>query len=191
MKKILLPLFLIITSFVFAQTKHTVTVENFSFTPADITINQGDTVLWNNINGFHSVDGSLSTYPSNPEGFSNANAGAPWTFTHVFNIAGNYDYRCGVHTGSMFGTITVNSSTSIAEVVLSNSTSYPNPTNSILNLPKQTTYDKVEIYDVNGKIVFSKANFNETIDVSGFEKGTYLLNLSEDSKVSTQKIIIQ
>lgn len=192
MKKSLLFLFTIISFTAFSQTKHIVTLQNFSFSPADITINVGDTVEWNNTQGFHFVDGSQTTYPSNPESFGNPSDGsAPWSYQHVFTIAGNYDYRCGIHTSSMFGTITVNSPTSIAEVIFSNNTSYPNPTNSILNLPNTSSYNLVEIYDAAGKVVFSKSNFNNTIDVSSFEKGVYILKLKEDSKVTTQKIIIQ
>ncbi len=192
MKKSLLVLFTSLSVVSFAQTKHTVIVQNGSFTPADITISVGDTVEWNNIQGFHFVDGNQATYPSNPESFGNPSDGSsPWTYQHIFTIAGNYNYRCGIHTSTMFGTITVNSSTSINEVVISNNSSYPNPASSVLNLPKRTIYDKVEIYDSFGKIVFSKSNFNNSIDVSSFEKGTYILNLHEDNKTLSQKIIIQ
>lgn len=192
MKKSLFVLFTSLSVVSFAQTKHTVIVQNGSFTPADITISVGDTVEWNNIQGFHFVDGNQSTYPSNPESFGNPSDGsAPWTYQHIFTIAGNYNYRCGIHTATMLGTVTVNSSTSINEVVISNNSSYPNPVSSVLNLPKRTTYDKVEIYDSFGKIVFSKSNFNGSIDVSSFEKGTYILNLHEDTKTLSQKIIIQ
>jgi len=41
------------------------------FTPADITVFVGETVQWNNVGGFHNVNGTLATYPNNPEGFGN------------------------------------------------------------------------------------------------------------------------
>ncbi len=80
------------------------------FAPADITINVGETVEWVNIGGFHNVDGSLATYPMNPEGFSNGAAStASWTFSHTFGTAGAYDYECTPHAGQgMTGTVTVN-----------------------------------------------------------------------------------
>ena len=82
---------------------------NNTFTPADITINVGETVVWANTGGVHNVNGALSTFPDNPEGFS---SGAPssdaWTFSHTFNTPGVYDYRCDPHvTFGMVGTVTV------------------------------------------------------------------------------------
>ncbi len=86
-----------------------VTAQGVSFTPADITINVGETVQWDNNAGFHNVNGSLATFPGNPEGFLSGDpATAPWTFSHTFTIAGSYDYQCDLHFGSgMVGTITV------------------------------------------------------------------------------------
>lgn len=82
---------------------------NNTFTPADITINVGETVVWANAAGFHNVNGSLATYPNNPEGFTNgAPSGDAWTFSHTFNTPGVYDYRCDPHaTQGMVGTVTV------------------------------------------------------------------------------------
>jgi plastocyanin len=73
-----------------------VTVQNFSFTPANITITQGDTVVWNNIGGFHDVH-DLGT----PSRFGNAAANAPWTYSFIFGAdtipPGTYTYECTVH----------------------------------------------------------------------------------------------
>lgn len=94
---------------IFANAQITVTASGISFSPADITISVGETVEWDNINGFHNVNGNQSTFPGNPESFfSGAPANAPWSFSHTFNIAGSYDYRCDLHFGmGMVGTITV------------------------------------------------------------------------------------
>lgn len=86
-----------------------VSAESVDFTPADITISVGETVQWDNNGGFHNVNGSLATYPGNPEGFfSGAPSSDPWTFSFTFTMPGTYDYQCDLHVGSgMFGTITV------------------------------------------------------------------------------------
>lgn len=90
-----------------AQTSHVVDVTNNVFTPNELTITEGDTVIWTNSEGRHNVNGTQNTYPSNPESFGNEVA-TGWTFTHAFNIPGLYDYRCDPHVQSqMFGTITV------------------------------------------------------------------------------------
>lgn len=100
---------------IYAQTSHTVSVSNNVFTPADLTINQGDTVIWTNIEGFHNVNGTTNTYQDNPESFGNQ-TGFGWTYSYVFNSPGDYDYQCDPHVGlGMVGTI------SVEEVVSSNS----------------------------------------------------------------------
>jgi plastocyanin len=111
MKKISSTIFCAMLSIAaFAQTRHDVAVSSNVFTPAALTINAGDTVVWTNAGGTHNVNGSLATFPSNPAGFSNgAASSALWTFSHVFTTAGTYQYQCDPHASlGMTGSITVN-----------------------------------------------------------------------------------
>ena len=86
---------------------------NDVFVPNSLTIDLGDTVNWVNIGGFHNVNASLSTFPSNPVGFSNSVSSSLWTFSHVFTVSGTYNYQCDPHVSmGMIGTITVNSQSS-------------------------------------------------------------------------------
>lgn len=88
---------------------HSVTTVGNTFSPANITINQGDTVTWTNGGGFHNVNGTLSTYPNNPEGFGNNVSSSSWSLQHIFNISGTYNYQCDPHTAmGMVGTVVVN-----------------------------------------------------------------------------------
>ena len=94
---------LTITRAAFAQ--ETVFVEATpanTFVPADVTIFVGDTVQWDNTGGFHdveAVDGSFD---------SGAPSSDPWTFSHVFDTPGTFDYFCEVQVGiGMVGTVTV------------------------------------------------------------------------------------
>ena len=92
------------------QTSHAVSVTSNVFTPAEITINQGDEIVWTNTQGNHNVNGLQSKFPSNPESFGNA-VGSGWVFSHVFNVAGVYDYQCNPHAGlGMVGKVIVNES---------------------------------------------------------------------------------
>ncbi len=88
---------------------HRIEVSDFEFTPADITITEGEVVLWDNLEGFHNVDGRQATYPDNPDSFySGQAASSPWTFSHTFNVVGEYNYECTPHAAQgMVGTITV------------------------------------------------------------------------------------
>ncbi|MGH2541998.1 MAG: plastocyanin/azurin family copper-binding protein, partial [Ardenticatenaceae bacterium] len=83
-----------------SQTDATVEVSNFDFTPDFVSIEVGDSVTWNNVQGFHSVEADDSSFSSGPP------AGAPWTFVHQFDTAGTYTYHCAVHA-SMTGTVEV------------------------------------------------------------------------------------
>lgn len=88
---------------------HTVEVSSNEFTPADITINVGETVGWTNLGGNHNVNGTQATYPNNPESFGNGGASnSSWTYEYTFSTVGFYDYQCDPHVGlGMVGTITV------------------------------------------------------------------------------------
>lgn len=90
------------------QTKHMVAVTDFKFTPKELTITAGDTVVWTNTGAMgHNVNGTQTTFPANPESFGN-DVGLGWTYVHVFNLAGTYKYHCNPHFSFMTGTVTVN-----------------------------------------------------------------------------------
>jgi plastocyanin len=95
----------------FAQTTHQVNLSGISFSPANITIAEGDTVMWNWVSGFHNVSSDIGLFTSgNP-------VLAPYTWSLTFDAAflasapanGNlYDYHCDPHWGlGMVGSVTV------------------------------------------------------------------------------------
>jgi len=109
-KKLILIITFVATSyFLNAQNSFIINTAGNTFSPDTLTITVGDTVTWNNTQGFHNINATLSTYPSNPEGFGNAVAGAGWSFQWVFTIQGTYDYQCDPHAGiGMTGVIIAN-----------------------------------------------------------------------------------
>lgn len=114
-------LFLIQFLFVSAlfATTHEVTVQNNFFSPRDLVIQSGDTVVWSSIEGFHNVNGSQAEYPDNPESFINGDAAnSPWSYTFVFDKPGFYNYHCDPHRAiDMLGTITVAAGLVITEIM--------------------------------------------------------------------------
>ena len=93
-----------------AQTNHTVNTVGMTFSPSNLTINLNDTVTFINTSGFHNVNGTTGTFPSNPASFSNpSGVSSGWTYTHVFTLAGTYNYQCDPHLPGMTGIIIVNS----------------------------------------------------------------------------------
>lgn len=85
--------------------EHFVSIPGFEFSPAEITISEGDIVTWTNN---HSV-----THTSTSD-----DGGVEWdsgpllpgeSFSHIFADPGVYPYHCAFHP-SMTGTVTVNTS---------------------------------------------------------------------------------
>ena len=94
------------------NSNHVVNTVGNNFVPKDIIIRQGDTVTFINTDqGFHNINGTISTFPNNPESFGNSVSSSLWTYQFVFNKLGLYDYQCDPHAGiGMVGTITVQNS---------------------------------------------------------------------------------
>jgi predicted lipoprotein with Yx(FWY)xxD motif/plastocyanin len=93
------------------QASHDINVANYAFTPDEITVTVGDTVTWTNTQGTHNVNGTKTTFPSNPESFGNT-VGSGWIFSHVFSIPGTYDYHCDPHASfGMVGKVIVEEQT--------------------------------------------------------------------------------
>jgi plastocyanin len=73
---------------------NTVTFGSFFFNPKVVTINVGDTVVWNNSGGFHTVTGTGSEPLCGTDS-------VPVSCVHTFLQPGNYSYQCNVagHAG--------------------------------------------------------------------------------------------
>ncbi len=79
---------------------HDVSIANFAYSPATLTIAVGDTVLWtNNQNVQHTVTSDTGTELS-----GDLAAGA--TYQHIFGTANVYPYHCAIHP-TMHGSVTV------------------------------------------------------------------------------------
>ncbi len=74
-----------------AQTTHDVTVQNFSFSPNDLTIRVGDIVRWTNVQGTHDVVEDNDAWESGAPGQG-------WVFSRTFNDPGEILYHCSVHS---------------------------------------------------------------------------------------------
>ena len=142
-----------------AQTTHTVIVRDFEFDPADLTIETGDTVVWENEQGFHNVNGTTATFPDNPEGFGNAPAGAPWTYEFTFTTPGDYDYLCDVHPVQMQAVVRVETPLSVEDDLPPGTTLVgptPNPFRDATGLTLALATPeavRVAVYDVRGREV--------------------------------------
>ena len=98
----------------FAATK-VVTIGNYWFSPTNITINPGDTIVWSNIVlTAHDTTSSSGLW-------SSAQLAQNRTFSYTFTNAGNYPYICAVHIVAhpeQTGTVSVASSGNLPPSVL-------------------------------------------------------------------------
>lgn len=86
--------------------KGAVTVKQFQFMPAELTVKAGTTVTWTNQDDIlHTA--TSGTTPGTADGkFDGPMDGRGKAFSHVFDQAGRYPYFCSRHN-SMTGTVIV------------------------------------------------------------------------------------
>jgi plastocyanin len=79
-----------------------ISLSNFKFTPASITIDRGCTVRWTNTSATkHTTTSDTGLWDS---GQLNQNQ----TFTRQFSSSGTFTYKCTIHPATMTATIVVN-----------------------------------------------------------------------------------
>jgi plastocyanin len=84
-----------------AETGSTVTIDNYAFSPASITVSVGTTVTWVN------NDTTAHTVTADDGSFDSGNLAPGESFTYTFTSAGSFVYHCNYHP-NMEGTVAVN-----------------------------------------------------------------------------------
>ena len=77
-----------------------VSIDNFAFAPATLTVKAGSTVTWTN------RDEEPHTVAATDGSFHSPGMGTGATYSHTFPAAGTFDYVCSIHP-SMHGTVVV------------------------------------------------------------------------------------
>jgi len=91
-----------------------VSIQDFSFTPASITIKAGTTVRWTNMGpSTHTSVADAGAWNSGPisapgggGGYGGGGGSAGGTFDFTFMTAGTYGYHCSIHPPSMYPSFT-------------------------------------------------------------------------------------
>jgi plastocyanin len=193
---------LLLTALPALATVHTVTVQNFSFTPRDLTVAQGDTVVWNCTSGTHNVH-ELSTpavfYSGDPRT-------APWQYTFVFNVAARtYDYWCDVHAPGMAGTVTVQASSAVGDQGAAQperfglDQNFPNPFNSRTTIRFSVPFEtdaRISVLNILGQKVgevfagrVTAGDHSVSFDASGLAGGLYFYRLETPAAVLTRTML--
>lgn len=80
---------------------HSINIQNSAFSPSALTVKQGDTVLWTNMDSMsHTITSDSGGELASP----NINNGQ--AYSHIFNTIGTFAYHCSIHP-YMKGTIIV------------------------------------------------------------------------------------
>jgi plastocyanin len=210
MKKYLLigALAMIVSGF---ASGHTVTITNsdFTFSPDNVTINLGDTVVFTLMNIHDAVEVSEATWNANGTtplagGFSVPLGGGQVTGLS----AGIHYYVCTFHVSlGMKGKITVNESSGISEneVGTKKFNIYPNPNSgkfmlqfngpdgSIGSWLLSDPEAGIQVYNILGEKVADLSdlisNSSSEIDLSYVPNGIYFIRLKDSKSTYTEKLI--
>jgi plastocyanin len=68
-----------------------VSIDNFAFVPATLTVRVGSTVTWTN------HDEEPHTVAASDGSFHSPGMGSQGTYSHTFPTAGKFDYICSIH----------------------------------------------------------------------------------------------
>ena len=66
---------------------------------------------------------------------------------------------------------------------------YPNPANTTVNINSSADVQKIEIVDFTGKTAMVVENANNRLDVSGLERGVYLMRVTSNDGVKVVKLV--
>jgi len=117
---------------------------------------------------------------------------------HTYANTGTYNVElisynsCGSDTASQSITISVG----INDIEADNISVFPNPVNDNLNIKVSGNQkiEKIQIYNIDGKMIFDETLTKQnsdyyTIDISGYSKGIYFLNIQLSTKAIIRKIV--
>ena len=192
-----------------AQTAHTVQVSSNLFTPMNVNITVGDTVVWHWTQGIHTTTSdSLTGQDVWDASIDVSNQ----TFRYVITEPGIIHYHCSYHQAlGMTGTITATVPTGVKDVKYSPSQfkleqNYPNPFNPStvisysLNSPG---FVSLKVYNSIGEEIADLVNENQEAGVhsvifnaagnvgSGvLASGVYFYRLKTGSFVKTLKMLL-
>jgi len=202
-------LFLFFTSLAIAgySTTHIVVNSNFTFSPATLTIQSGDSVRFTLANIHTVVEVSQNTWNNNDNtplsgGFELGFGGGlvlPAKLT-----VGTHWYVCGPHaSGGMKGMIIVQPTTGIDDPAVGLAfTLSPNPANDLVQVNWSRTaisqQYQIDVLDINGKTVYTTRdvvsdgiNQHIQLDLSSYPEGTYVVRLQDENGIRTKKLILQ
>ncbi|MEO6038249.1 MAG: plastocyanin/azurin family copper-binding protein [Saprospiraceae bacterium] len=181
---------------------HTITVQNFQFTPANITtVHVGDTIKWTWINGAHTT--TSTAVPAGAASWNQAMSQSSQTFSYKVTKAGVYNYWCVPHQPSMAGSFTASAVSAVPGIADAEPAFAlrGNVVNSEIKVDynlANSTQISVRLYNLIGRLIRSygdsrqgSGSFQETYPVGDLPKGLYLLAIIVDGRQTTRRVIVE
>ena len=167
------------------------------YSPANLTIRQGDVVVFTWVSGVHPT-----VSDSSPAAWSLFVPSSSASTTRITNLpVGVYPYHCTSHAG-MVGSITVTAATATLDPNLAAATLnvYPNPSHGQVTVKldqKAGQSYQLRLSNIIGQEVRTVALKPElttgmTLDLSDLRTGVYFYSLLVDGKIaSTKRLVLQ
>jgi len=166
--QILVTLILLLTGTTALWSATGVSIEDDFYTPANISVPKGTTVVWT-WNG--SANHSVTSGPANaPDGLFDSGIHNTGTFSFTFNNTGTFPYFCQVHGAMMTGSVTVTCGTTVKLLknpgFESGNVNWVSSPTTIINntttFPPHTGNFKAQL---NGKGVINKASVFQQVTI--------------------------
>jgi plastocyanin len=182
----------------------TITASGIVFTPSSQTVNVGDTIKWQWVDGSHTT--TSDAIPTGASSWSAPLDASNQTFFYVITHAGTYNYHCIPHQAfGMIGVITANPNAiepigTTVPGAYNLEQNFPNPfnpsTNIRFDLPKNS-HVKLIIYNILGEqqaiLVnnqLSAGSYKVDWNAVAFPSGIYFYILSTDDYKSVKKMVL-
>ena len=202
MKKNLLSIFIFMMAFAMqmSATVHIVNQQGFNFSPADFTVNVGDTVRFKWNTGSHNT---VSTdVPVGAATWNSPLNSGNQSYDYKVTVAGNYAFVCTFHSGQDGVFTAVASPTNVSSVQTAISEMNVRAVsggNLLINI-QNATGDRVTLtmLDITGREVatlyqgvIDSNDFTVRQDVAAFQRGIYFVRFQEGARVTTRKVLVQ
>ena len=191
---------LILSALLFVSTSsiavvHSVVVSNFQFTPASLSVNVGDTILWTFGGGTHTT--TSSTIPLGANAWDSPINSSVQSFTYVITVEGTYDYFCTPH-GFIGQIVAINTGINTLDL-FSNFNIYAlrSSTYNVSYSLTRSVNVKISVYDITGKSAKilkssnqSAGNYLSTYNFEDLKKGIYIFEMIIDKHRFTKRLVI-
>ena len=179
----------------------TIGVQNYSFSPATVTVNTGDTIMWMWNGGSHTT--TSTQIPIGATAWNASLNSNESMFMYVPTIAGSYDYICQPHVSmGMGGHFTVVNTSGISEnhlegVTLNTAVLGDDQLLVKFNLPTPSSVS-VMLYNAIGNKVNTlltsmkqpAGDYEEKFLLPSLKSGVYVLQVQTSEGMLTKRILI-